>query len=253
MTDFLHKRRAPILDGRLSAAMELGGQTRFFADIGADHGRLSAVLLLADPGRYGLVADISAAALSKARARISQLKLEDRVCFAVANGLDALDVLPDKKPDTIFVLGMGGDTVSGILQRGVSKLQNAALVLGAQTEVPLVRQTLVEIGYRIRKETIASENNRDYVLIRAEKASPNEPCYSEEEILLGPCLLRDAPLQWHSILTRRRRLLTQAIDAMCSAHQVKDENRLQLFQRELCYINTALLRFESQEGGSTPC
>ena len=93
MTDYTHMRRAPILDGRLSAAMALAGQPKLFADIGADHGRLSVVMLLADPKRRALVADVSAAALSKAQARISWMGLTDRAVFAVADGLDALDSL----------------------------------------------------------------------------------------------------------------------------------------------------------------
>ena len=54
MTDLVTKRRAPILDGRLSAAMELAENCRVFADIGADHGRLSTVMLLQDENRYGI-------------------------------------------------------------------------------------------------------------------------------------------------------------------------------------------------------
>lgn len=53
-----------MLDGRLSAAMALGAGTRVFADIGADHGRLSAALLLGGAG-HGLVSDVSAAALER--------------------------------------------------------------------------------------------------------------------------------------------------------------------------------------------
>ena len=58
MTDGSH-RRAPTLDGRLSAAMALAEGTQVFADIGAGHGRLSAVLLLSG-ARRALVADVSA-------------------------------------------------------------------------------------------------------------------------------------------------------------------------------------------------
>ena len=71
MTDGTH-RRAPLLDGRLSAAMALAQGAQVFADIGADHGRLSAVMLLSG-ARSALVADISAAALEKARKRLHAL------------------------------------------------------------------------------------------------------------------------------------------------------------------------------------
>ena len=123
MTDGTH-RRAPLLDGRLSAAMALAQGAQVFADIGADHGRLSAVMLLSG-ARSALVADISAAALEKARKRLHALGLDNRATFAVADGLAALDALK-QPPDTVFVLGMGGETIGGILYRGHTRLVGAS-------------------------------------------------------------------------------------------------------------------------------
>jgi len=246
LTDRVLKRRAPILDGRLSAAMEMAENCRVFADIGADHGRLSTVMLLSDENRYALVADISAQALEKARTRISRMGLSDRVVFAVADGLDALDSLHDAQPDTIFVLGMGGDTVSGILLRGAEKLHDATLILGAQTELPLVRRTLVSIGYRIRREVIAAESGRDYVLLRAEPAEDGEASYSEEELLLGPVLLKEMPAGWLPVLERRERLLLQGIAAMQLSRLEKDTERLVLFEREMVYVQRALARLRKE-------
>ena len=247
MTDPVMKRRAPILDGRLSAAMALAEGCRVFADIGADHGRLSTVMLLQDENRYGLVADISALALEKARTRITRMGLANRVTFAVSDGLSALDQLHGRQADTVFILGMGGETVSGILKRRHDKLQGAAVILGAQTELPLVRQALCSIGYRIRREVIASESGRDYILMRAEPAAEDEPGYTEEEILLGPMLLKELPLGWKPILERRQRLLKQGIDAMKATQLDKDHDRLSLFEREIGYVRRALLQLRKED------
>lgn len=234
MTD-IRPRRTPILDGRLSVAMALSEGWRTFADIGADHGRLSAVMLLGGAQR-ALVADVSAAALQKARKRLHGLGLEDRAVFSVADGLDALCDWPYSTPDGIFILGMGGDTVSGILTRGHMRLNGAELVLGAQTELPVVRRTLCDIGYRIRREVVASEAGRDYVLMHCSPAATDEPVYCEEELLLGPGLMREPAPQWLPVLERRRRLLAQGIEAMQRSRAVKDEQRLQLFLREAGYV-----------------
>ena len=247
MTDsVLTKRRAPILDGRLSAAMALAENCRVFADIGADHGRLSTVLLLQDERRLGLVADISALALEKAQVRIRRMGLDNRAVFAVADGLDALKSLKNHTADTVFVLGMGGETVSGILLRGAELLKGAALILGAQTELPLVRKALCEIGYRIRREIIASESGRDYVLVRATPAVEGEAFYSEEELLLGPVFLKELPESWLPILLRRERLLQQGITAMEATKLDKDSDRLALFQREISYVQHALARLRKE-------
>ena len=236
------KRRAPILDGRLSAAMELAENCRVFADIGADHGRLSTVLLLQDERRFALVADISQLALEKARALIGKMELSDRAQFAVSDGLDALDSLENKVVDTVFVLGMGGETLSGILMRGQNRLHGATLILGAQTDLPLVRRTLCAIGYRIRKEIIASEGKHHYVLLRAAPAETGEAGYAEEEILLGPCLLKTMPQNWLPVLEGRKKLLMQGVSAMRAAQLEKDAERLRLFERELACIEKALAK-----------
>lgn len=235
MTDL--KRRTPILDARLSAAMKLAENCRLFADIGADHGRLSAVMLLQDETRRALTADISAPALQKSRELLGRLQLTDRVTFAVADGLNALDTLQDEWPDTVFILGMGGDTVSGIICRGADKLHGAALILGAQTDLPMVRRTLCEIGYCIQREEIASEGRHDYVLIRA---VPGLSAYSEEELLLGPVLLRELPENWMPLLQRRNALIQKGLQAMKAAQLEKDAERLALFEREAAYIERAV-------------
>lgn len=243
MTDQLTKRRAPLLDGRLSAAMALAENCRMFADIGADHGRLSAVMLLSDEKRRALVADISAPALQKSRDLITRLGLNSRVTFAVANGLDALDSLTDEQPDTVFILGMGGDTVSGIIRRGADKLHGAALILGAQTDLPMVRQTLSESGYGICREVVASEGKHDYVLIRAEAGQAS---YTEQELLLGPVLLREMPQNWLVLLERRMSLLQKGLQAMRAGNLEKDAARLALFERESGYIQQVMERLRKE-------
>ena len=251
MTDGLF-RRTPILDGRLSAAMALAEGTQVFADIGADHGRLSAVMLLSG-ARHALVADISAAALEKARRRLHALDLDSRVTFAVADGLAALDMLKHA-PDTVFVLGMGGETICGILRRGRARLGGAALILGAQTDLPMVRRTVCEVGYRIRREVIASAGGRDYVLMRCTPALAGEAAYTECECILGPGLLRAPSPEWRHMLERRMRLLGQEITAMEKAGLEKDRERLAMNRRELGYVTGQLRRMQTPgaEGGDAP-
>lgn len=241
MTNQAMKRRTPILDARLSAAMALAENCRIFADIGADHGRLSTVLLLNDDTRFALVADVSAPALEKARTLIDRNHLSHRAVFAVADGLDALDQMPDKQPDTVFILGMGGETVSGIIRRGLHKLNNTALILGAQTDLPHVRRTLEASGYSIEHERVVTEGNHDYILIRA---VPGKMTLSEEEALLGPVLLRELPEGWISFLKRRERLLKAGIEAMRISRLSKDAERLELFEREIIYVQRAIAACE---------
>jgi tRNA (adenine22-N1)-methyltransferase len=229
-----------LLDERLGAAYGMVPPCRLCADIGADHGKLSAALLEAGRAERMLVADISEMALAKARRLLAYARLSERAVFAVADGLDALDALEGEPVDVACILGMGGDTMAGVLQRGAHRLCGATLVLGAQTELPALRQALCDIGYRLREERIAEAAGRAYVLMRAAPATQEEAPYTDRELLLGPCLLREPTDAWERMLRRRTQLLETAEAAMRQAGNHKDSDRLCKAERELTYLREVL-------------
>ncbi len=219
---------------------------RLFADIGADHGRLSAIALMQRKAERALVTDISDKALQKARTLITRLGLKERVIFSVSDGLDALKALNGENADAVFILGMGGETVGGILRRGYERLCGSTLIMSVHTDIPALRAAVVDIGYRIREERIAHDSGRDYVLMKCMPALPNEPAYTEEELMMGAELMRSLPSAWKPLLDRRLRLLTQGIAAMEQAGLQKDAERLGLFKREYDYVTSALRRLEEK-------
>ena len=235
---------APTLDARLETALALCRPCALIADIGADHGRQSAAALMRGVAQHALIAVVSAKALEKARARVFRLGLEDRAVFAVADGLDALSALAGQSADTIFILGMGGDTLSGILLRGQARLAGATLVLSAHTDVPALRQTVCDVGSRIHQEAVAQDGERYYILMQCQPAAPHEPTYDDEALWLGPELLKTLPPLWKPVLERRMRLLKQGIGAMERAGLRKDEARLDAFRREMVCVRRALDRYE---------
>lgn len=210
------------------------------ADIGADHGRLSAVCLLSGKVKHMLVADISQKALAKAQRRLEALGLLDRATFAVADGLQALDALPGGRVDALCVLGMGGETIAGILGRGKDRLQGATLVLGPQTEMFLVRETLSEIGYRIRRERVVEAAGHFYPLMEATPLGQGEAPHTRREVLIGTGLEEEHGPQRRAFWVRRARLLRKAIQAMGSSATPKDRARLALAEEELRYLEQVL-------------
>lgn len=231
--------RPPLLDERLRAAADWVAPCETCADIGCDHGRFGAALLLEQRCRRLLAADVSAKALEKARLRLTSLGLSDQTTFAVANGLDAIHSLPNQHADTVCILGMGGDTVAGILERGNAYLYNATLVLGAQTELFLVRAVLQQIGYAITDERVVCAAGRQYILMRATPAPADFPPYSERELLLGPMLLAHYPAEWKPWLLRKHKLLSEALSAMKQAASQQPE-RMERTAMELQYTAEAL-------------
>lgn len=243
--------RPPQLDERLRAAADWVQPCDVCADIGCDHGRLGAVLLWENRCQRLLAADVSAKALSRAQRRMTALGLTDRTQFAVADGLDALDTLPDGRAEVICILGMGGDTLSGILRRGQTRLKGATLILGAQTELSFARDALQNIGYRLTGERVVHADGRMYILMRAQPASADAPRYTDRELKLGPCLLEALPAEWRPWLERRQRLLTEAVRAMRAAAADRDAQRLAEAEQELACTREALdaLRLKAGEAG----
>ena len=189
--------RLPQLDERLQKAANLFPACAYGADIGADHGRLSCYLLANERCAQMCISDLSAPSLEKAKRLITLHGMADRADFCVGNGLKVLH----KKADAIAVLGMGGKTISAILNEGRDQLQQATLIVSAHTELAVLRETLVHIGYTIETEEIAHAGDRFYVIIRA---IPGETEYNPAQLLIGPQLLKNGGehyleyLQWRS-------------------------------------------------------
>ena len=238
-------QRAPLLDERLEAAVAMAVPCRICADIGADHGKLSAAMLCRGLCQHMLVSDISDKALDKSRVLLGNLHLQDQATFAVADGLDGVKLL--KEPlDTCFILGMGGETMAHILTQGKAVLHGAALILSPQTDIPLVRATLVDIGYRLRREEIIPSGKRHYVLMRAEPAAPGERVYTAKELILGPVLVRERPPAWEAYLRREEQYAITAVTAMEKASTNKDPERLAHFRGTLSLVQEALRGFEKE-------
>ena len=142
------------------------------------------------------VADLSAPSLQKAKALITSQGLEDRADFRVGDGMNVLE----QPADAVAILGMGGHTISSILLNGAERLQGAALILSAHTDVHVVRHTLMNLSYRIDREEIAYAAGRYYVVLRA---VPGRESMGERELLLGPRLMESMPEHYGQYLAWR--------------------------------------------------
>ena len=217
--------RYPQLDERLQAAADLFSACDLGADIGADHGRLSCHLLRTNKCSRMIVADISDDSLHKARNLLSLHQLTERAEFRVADGLNALK---GKKADCAAICGMGGALISRILLAGQEYLQDAALVIGSHTDIPLVRKTLCDIGYHLAQEKIVRAKGRFYIVMRAEKGVCS---YTEKELYLGPCLLKTPDVMLHQYLLWR--------EGVVSCEQGHDA-QLNWIREEIAHVKESL-------------
>ena len=99
----------PTLDARLTAAAELVLPGRPVADIGCDHGKLTAVL--AASGNYPKVigADLRPGPLAKAKQTLEHAGCEDRAELRLGDGLS---VLTENEVGSIVLAGVSAQTIS---------------------------------------------------------------------------------------------------------------------------------------------
>ncbi len=224
--------RLPNLDERLLAAAELFPSCRLGADIGTDHGRLPLYLLASGRCERMVVSDISAPALSKARELITRHHFDHRAAFIQADGLDALH----EPAQAVSLLGMGGDTMCAILTAAPIRLQGTALILSPHTELYKVREVLHQIGYQIAKESVTRSGGRFYVILQA---LPGDAVYTEKELLLGPCLIKERAPLFQDYLLWRQRVAYTALKALKDAGD--DDKRMAEYTRLDAYIREELI------------
>ncbi|MBQ3792066.1 MAG: SAM-dependent methyltransferase, partial [Clostridia bacterium] len=104
-----------VLDERLAMMASLGREKVPLADIGTDHAYLPIRLLLNDPDRVAMATDIRPGPLEAARRNARLYGVEDRIDFRLADGFLGLP-LTEKGIRDIYLCGMGGETIAGILK-----------------------------------------------------------------------------------------------------------------------------------------
>ena len=163
MTTLPSSKALPHLDARLSAAAAFVRPGSVAADIGCDHGKLSA--WLAGSGRCPLVfaCDLRPDPLAKARRACAYLG--DKVCFRLGAGLSVVN--PGEVQD-IVIAGMGAQTIIEILEAAPWVFDPAYnLVLVPATKHSLVRRWLARRGFELRAETLARAAGRWYAVMNA--------------------------------------------------------------------------------------
>lgn len=162
----------PHLEARLQAAADFVRPGAAAADIGCDHGKLSA--WLAGSGRCPLVfaCDLREGPLAKARATCAPWG--DRVRFRLGAGLSVLQ--PGQVQD-IVIAGMGAQTILEILDDAPWVRDPAYnLVLVPATKHSVLRRGLVRRGFVLQAERLCRAAGRWYAVMNARYAgTPAEP------------------------------------------------------------------------------
>lgn len=150
---------------RMRAIATFAKEADIVADIGCDHGFVTAALIEDYGAKQVIACDISEKSLQKAKKLVWEHNLVQSVDFYVADGLSALT---DKPPDCVIIAGMGGLLIRDILERNIKTAKRAQkLVLAPQGNEYELRTFLYENGFMIYDEAIVYDEGKYYQVIAA--------------------------------------------------------------------------------------
>ena len=173
------------MSSRLEMIASFVTQGRGVADIGTDHAILPIILRHRGYKGYIVAGDINEGPLKKAERGLLEAEVDD-VELKLCNGLEGID---SSRVDIIVVAGMGGDTITGILDRGLYDMPEWAdrsdykLILHPVTKPEILRYWLVNNGFRISGENYIEDNGILCQIICAEPGESEK--YMDSELYVG--------------------------------------------------------------------
>ena len=188
-------------------------QINCVADVGTDHGYLPIWLVEQGIADRAIAMDVRTGPLQRAQEHIREHQLGAYIETRLSDGLAALH---RDEAQVIVIAGMGGATMSGILEAGQAVISpDTILVLQPQSELYEFRRYLVTHGFRLLSEDMVEEDGKYYPMMKVQnglkapddvrredseapddvhgKGSADEETlsYTEEELRYGPLLLEE--------------------------------------------------------------
>lgn len=180
------------LSKRLNAVKEYIPVGSVVADIGADRGELSYVLIEEGVSPHVILADISKKSIARAERLFGGTDALAKAEFRVGDGLR---VLRPGEADMAVFAGMGGPTICSILEQSpdvVSTLKG--MIIQSMGNSDLVRRTLMQLGFCLKDEIMIEEEGQFCTILYG---VPGKMSLDEIEVFAGPFLLKkgDATLK----------------------------------------------------------
>ena len=190
-----------VFSKRMEALADLCQGARRVIDVGCDHAQLCALLVTEYGVEHAFASDIRPGPLENARRTIAELGLENRITPVLSDGLDAFG---PGDGDTVIIAGMGGEEMTLILSRAPWAGDNGGqVILQPMTNIPKLRQWLMENGYHVKKERVIKDGGKVYTAMNIQKGA-DESGAREYAYLFGTALLQDPlwPLYKEKLLTK---------------------------------------------------
>lgn len=152
------------LSDRLQAIADLVERDTRVADIGTDHGYLSAYLIENNIAKYVIATDVNEKPLKKAMDYVEDNNLKDRIKTRLGSGLEPIE---KGEVDIVVIAGMGGHLIADIIDdsKNISNTIDT-FILQPMTGEEELRKYLYENNYKIVAERLACEGKRFYHILK---------------------------------------------------------------------------------------
>jgi tRNA (adenine22-N1)-methyltransferase len=171
------------LSKRLAVAAELVREGACVADVGCDHGKLSAFLLLSGKKTpFVYATDIRPLPLQKAKDLLNRIGMTDKSECVLTDGLDGI---PGNSVDDVVIAGLGADVITSVIHRCAWLYDpTKRLILIPASKNERLRVFLSQEGFDTLSETAVYEHGHYYSVILA-SYSGNKRSISLREKWLG--------------------------------------------------------------------
>lgn len=211
-----------------------------FADIGSDHAYLPCYVCLHDRTATAVAGEIAEGPYKRAKQTVQQYGLNNQVEVRLGDGLNILS--ETDRINEIVIAGMGGTTITNILNEGKDQLKNIqTLILQPNNKAYKVRKFLFNNNFTLKNEYILEENNLFYEILLAVPSvhSKGPEVYDnhqlERQLYFGPYLLKENSetfkRKWREEAEKLRKIITQM-----KSSEHSSQKRLNTFEQQLQWM-----------------
>jgi tRNA (adenine22-N1)-methyltransferase len=166
---------------RLEIIASLICDGRGTADVGTDHGYLPVMLCRRGYNGALIASDINSGPLEAARITAREAGFDSCISFVLCDGLSGVD---PAAIDTIVIAGMGGDTITGILDRDYwCASPEYRLIMQPMSRQNVLRYWLINNEFMIDREMLVRDGGTIYQVFTAKLGK--SPKYSDAELYTG--------------------------------------------------------------------
>lgn len=154
---------------RLSKILNLVTPCNTIADVGCDHGKVGAELVVKGLCQHCIFSDISEPSLNKAKIISNEKAIYKKCKFIVCDGLSAYP--KNVKVDYAIISGMGGIEISNIVLKKPKEVLVDKFILQPNNNVVYLRKALIQNGFKIISDEVTREGGMFYNILLVEKGA----------------------------------------------------------------------------------